>query len=239
MTTGETIALTIQTFVGKEMSLLFNRLSRFLIAFLPRGKCLFSWLWSPSTMILEPRKIKSVTASTFIPIYFPWSDEMHSTILVFWMLSFKQAFSLSSFTLIKRLFSSSLLPLEWYYLHIWGCWCFSQQSWFQFVSHPAWHFTWCTLRKLNKQGDNIQPCHTPFPILNQSTVQCPLLTVTSWPAYRFLKNQVRCSGIPIPLRIFQFVVIHTGKGFSIVNVAEVDVFLEFLCFFYDPTDVLP
>ena len=66
MTTGKTIALTRQTFVGKVMSLLFNMLSRFVIAFLPRNKhLLISWLQSPSAVILEPRKIKSVTASTF------------------------------------------------------------------------------------------------------------------------------------------------------------------------------
>ena len=51
--------------------------------------------------------------------------------------------------------------------------------------------------KLNKQGDNIQPWRTPFPIWNQSVVSCPVLTVASWPAYRFLKRQVRWSGMPI------------------------------------------
>ena len=67
-TTGKTIALTIQTFVGKVISLLFNPLSRFVIAFIPRSKCLLiSWLQSPSTVILEPKKIKSVTVSTFYP----------------------------------------------------------------------------------------------------------------------------------------------------------------------------
>ena len=91
---------------------------------------------------------------------------------------------------------------------------------------------------LNKQGDNIQQhCCTPFPIWNQSLVPCPVLTVASWPAYKFLKRQVRWSGIPISLRIFQLVVINRVKGFSIVNEAEVDIFLEFSCFFYDPTDV--
>ena len=66
MTTGKTIALAIQIFVGKVMSLLFNILSMFVIAFLPRSKPLFiSWLQSLSTVILEPRKIKSVTVSTF------------------------------------------------------------------------------------------------------------------------------------------------------------------------------
>ena len=56
--------------------------------------------------------------------------------------------------------------------------------------------------KLNKQGDNIQPWHTPFPIWNQSVVPYPVLTVASWPAYRFLKRQVRWSGILISFRIF-------------------------------------
>ena len=56
--------------------------------------------------------------------------------------------------------------------------------------------------KLNKQGDSIQPWHTPFPIWKQSVVPCPVLTVASWPAYKFLKRQVRWSGIPISFRIF-------------------------------------
>ena len=64
MTTGKTIALTRWTFVGKVMSLLFNVLSRLVIAFLPRSKCLLiSWLQSPSAVILEPKKTKSVTVS--------------------------------------------------------------------------------------------------------------------------------------------------------------------------------
>ena len=72
MTTGKTIALTRQTFVGKVMSLLFNMLSRLVIAFLPRSKhLLISWLQSPSAVILEPKKIKSLTVSTVFPIYLP------------------------------------------------------------------------------------------------------------------------------------------------------------------------
>ena len=68
MTTGKTTALTRWTFVGKVMSLLFNRFSRFVIAFLPRRKShLISWLSSPSAVILEPKKIKSVTVSTVSP----------------------------------------------------------------------------------------------------------------------------------------------------------------------------
>ena len=67
MTTGKTIALTRQTFLGKVISLLFNMLSRLVITFLPRSKCLLiSWLQSPSAVILEPRKVKSATVSPFI-----------------------------------------------------------------------------------------------------------------------------------------------------------------------------
>ena len=66
-TTGKTIALTGRTFVGKVVSLLFNTLSRFVIAFLPRSNLLISWLQSPSAIILEPKKIKSVTVSIFLP----------------------------------------------------------------------------------------------------------------------------------------------------------------------------
>ena len=110
MTTGNTIALTRWTFVDKVMFLLFNMLSRLVIDFLPRSKHLvISWLQSPSAVILEPKKIKSVT----VPIVSPsiWDEVMgpDAMILVFWMLSFKSAFSLSSFTLIRMLFSSSLL----------------------------------------------------------------------------------------------------------------------------------
>ena len=110
MTTGETIALTIQTFVGKVMFLLFNMLSRFVIAFLPRSKHLFiSWLQSPSAEIWEPKRIKYITAPTFSPSIYCEVMGLDSMILVFWMLSFKPVFSLSSFTFIKSLFSSSPL----------------------------------------------------------------------------------------------------------------------------------
>uniref|UniRef100_A0AC11DVN1 Uncharacterized protein n=2 Tax=Ovis aries TaxID=9940 RepID=A0AC11DVN1_SHEEP len=75
LTTGKTIALTRRNSVGKVMSLLFKMLSRLVIAFLPRSKRFFiSWLQSPSAMILEPPKIKSVTVSIFFPIYLPRSD---------------------------------------------------------------------------------------------------------------------------------------------------------------------
>ena len=110
MTTEKTIALTICTFVGKVMSVLFNALSRFVIAFFPRSKrLLISGLQSPSAVVLEPKKIKSVIDFTFSPSIFHEVMEPDAMILVFWMLSFKPAVSLSSFTLIKKLFSSSSL----------------------------------------------------------------------------------------------------------------------------------
>ena len=78
--------------------------------------------------------------------------------------------------------------------------------------------------KLKKQDDNIEPCHTPFPIWNQSIFPCLVLTVASWLAYSCLRRQVRWSGIPILEDFPQFVVIHTAKSFSVVNEAEVDCF---------------
>ena len=109
MTTGKTIALTRWTSVDKVKSLLFNMLSRLVIAFLPRSKCLLiSWLQSPSAVILQLRKIVRHCLHSF-PIYLPWSDETRNMILVFWILSFKPTFSLSSFIFTKRLFSSSSL----------------------------------------------------------------------------------------------------------------------------------
>ena len=205
MTAGKTIDLTTWTFVSKAMSLLFNVLSRFLIAFLPRSKhLLISWLQSPSPVILEPKKIKSLPVFIISPTICHEVMGQVAMILVFWMLSFKPAFSLSSFTFIKRLFGSSLLSairvVSSAYLKLLiflpailipACASSSQ----------AFHMMYSTY-KLNKQGDNIQPWRTPFPIWNQSVVPCPVLTVASGPACRFLKKQVRWSGIPISFRIF-------------------------------------
>ena len=110
MTPGKTIALMRQTFVGKVMSLLLNMLSRLVITFLPRSKpLLISCLHSPSAVILEPKKIKSSTVSTVFPSISHEVMGPNAMIFVFWMLSFKPTFSLSSFTFIKRLFSSSSL----------------------------------------------------------------------------------------------------------------------------------
>ena len=93
VTTGKTIALTRWTFVGKVMSLLFNMLSKLVIAFLPRSKCLLvSWLQSPSVVILELKKIKSLTVSIVSLTICHEVMGPDAMILVFRMLSFKPAF---------------------------------------------------------------------------------------------------------------------------------------------------
>ena len=111
MTTGKTIVFTRWTFVGKEMSLLYNMLSRLVINFSSKSKhLLISWLQSPLAVILEPQKIKSVTVSIVSPSI--CYEVIGPDDLYFWMLSFKPTFSLSSFTFIKRLFSSSLSAIR-------------------------------------------------------------------------------------------------------------------------------
>ena len=111
MTTGRIMCLTLSTFVGKVVSLLFNMLFKFFIVFLPRSKhLLISQLQSLSSVkeILEPRKIKFVTVSIVSPSICHEVMVPDAKVFVFWMLSFKPAFSLSSFS-IKRPFSCSSL----------------------------------------------------------------------------------------------------------------------------------
>ena len=194
LTTGKTIALTRWTFVGKGMSLLFNMLSRLVVTFLSKSKhLLMSWLQSPSAVILQPPKIKSLTVSTVSPFICHEVMEADGMTLVFWMLIFKPTFSLSSFTFIKRLFSSSSLSairvVSSAYLRlliflpaILIPTCAS--------SRPAFLMMYSAC-KLNKWGDNLQSWHTSFPIWNQSVVPCPVLTVAAWPASRSLRRQVR------------------------------------------------
>ena len=160
MTSGKTIALTRQTFIGKVMSLLFNILSRLLIPFLPRNKCLLiSWLQSPSAVILETKKIRSVIVSIVSPSVCCEVMGPDAMIFIYYVLSFKPTFSLSSFTFIKRLLSPSSLSairvvssahlrLLIFLSAILIPTCDS--------SSPAFHVIYSTY-KLNKQRDNIQP----------------------------------------------------------------------------------
>ena len=124
MTTGKIIALTRWTFVGKVMSLLFNMLSKLVVTFLLRSKhLLISWLQSPSALILEPPKIKPLTVSIVSPSTGHEVMGPDAMILVFLMLHFKPTFSLSSFTFIKKLFSSSslsaIMVVSSAYLSLW------------------------------------------------------------------------------------------------------------------------
>ena len=179
-------------------------LPRLAIAFLSRNKCLLiSWLQSQPAVILESKKIKSVTVSIVSPSVCHEVMGPDPMIFVFWMLNFKPAFSLSSFTFIKRLFSFLLLSairvVSSAYLRLliflpailipaYG------------LSSPAF-FMMYSAYKLNKQGDNIVLTY-PFPIWNQSVIPCLVLTVTSWPAYRFCRRQIRWSGISISWIIY-------------------------------------
>ena len=188
----KTIALIIWTFVGKVMCQLFNMLSSLVITFLLRSRhLLISWLQSPSAVIFKPQKINLVTVSFISPSICHEVMRQDAIVLVFWMLSFKPTFSLS-FSFIKRLFSSSSLSAQKMassaYLRL-------------LIFPPAILIPACALSspafcmmysayKLNKQGDNMQPWCTPFLICNQSVVPCPILTVASWPAYRYLRRQV-------------------------------------------------
>ena len=157
ITTGKTIALVRWTFVGEVMSMLFNMLSRSVITFLTRSKhLLISWLQSPSAVILEPKKIKSVTVSPSISHEVMGLDAM---ILLFSVLSFKPIFhspvSLSSrgslfllHFLLVSLVSSAYLRLLIFLPAVLISTCAS--------SNPKFLMMY-SIYKLNKQGDNIQP----------------------------------------------------------------------------------
>ena len=215
-------------------------LSTLVIVFLPRSKCLLiSWLQSPSADILETQKTKSHCFHCF-PIYLLWSDGADAMIFVFWMLSFKPTFSHSSFSFIKRLFGSSslsaIIMVSSVYLRL--------LIFLPAISIPACASSspafrmMCSAYKLNKQGDNIQPWSTAYPILepvccfmsssNHCFLTCIQLSQKAgkvvWYSH-LLRNFPQC------------VVIHTVKRFGVINKAEADVFLELSCFFDDPTDV--
>ena len=150
MIPGKTVALTIGILSAKWCLCLFNILSQFVRAFLPRSKCLLiSWLQSSSALILKPKKIKICHCFPLFLFYLPWSDGTRCHDLCFfecWVLSqlVHSPLSLSSRGSLVPLF---FLPLELYHLHIWSYWYFSWQSWFQLLIHPAQHFTWCPLHK--------------------------------------------------------------------------------------------
>jgi len=135
------------------------------------------------------------------PINLPWSDGTGCHDLECWVLSqlFHSPLSPSSRDSLIPLLSA-IRVVSSAYLRLWIF-----LSTVLIPTCDSSSLAFCMMYsacKLNKHGDNIQPSWTPFPVLNQSVVPCPVLTVASWPVYRFLRRQVRWSGIPISLRIF-------------------------------------
>ena len=157
-----------------------------------------SWLQSPSAVILEPKKIKSATVSIVSPSICHEVMGPNAMIFIFWIPSFKTAFSFSYFSFIRGLFSSSLsdirvlssayLKLLIFLPAILIPACAS--------SSPAFCIMYSAY-KLNKQSNNIHPWFIPFPLWNQSIFRSLGLTVASWPEYRFLRRQVRWSVVII------------------------------------------
>ena len=144
-------------------------LSGFVLAFLPRSKCLLiSCLQLPSAVILEPKKRQSVTVPIVSPSVCHEVMKQDAMIFIFWILSFKPAFSLSSYTFIKRLFSSSSLSaikvVSSAYLR-WLIFLLANLIPAYTSSSPAFCMMYSAY-KLNKQGDNIQSWRIPFPIWN-------------------------------------------------------------------------
>ena len=198
MTTGGTIVSNTWIFVGK---VLFNMLSR--CVFSSKEQVSFNFMaevtiWSD----FEAQENELCLCFHFPPVYLPWHDGTGCHDLPFLNAEFS-AFSVSSFTFIRRLFSSyslfALRVVSSAYLRL--------LIFLPAILITTWassNLAFCMMYsacKLNKQGDNIQPWRTPFPMWNQF-ILCTVLTVASWPAYRFLKRQVRWSGIPISFRIF-------------------------------------
>ena len=184
----------------------FNTLSRFIHSFSSKEQAFFNFMaavniWSDS----GAQENKVWHSFLCFPTYLPWSDGAGCRIFIFWILSFKPTFSLPSFTYIKRLFSSSShsairvessvhLRLLIFLPAILIPACVS--------SSPAFHIMYSAY-KLNKQGDNIQPWRTPFPIWNQCVVPYPVLTAASWLAYRFFKRHsiVKGRDITLPTKV--------------------------------------
>ena len=193
----------MQTFAGKVISLLFNMLSRLVIAFLPWNKHLNFMAVVTICRDFGAQENKICHCFHFPPTICHEVMGPDAMIFISWMLIFKTGFH-SPLSLSQKVFSSSSLSTIRvvssaylrsliFLLAILIPACVS--------SSPAFLMMYSAY-KLNKQGDNIQTWRTPFPIWNQSVVPCPVLTDAFWPAYRFLKRQVRWSGIPISFRIF-------------------------------------
>ena len=134
-------------FAGKVMSLLFNMLPMLVIAFLPRSKHLNFMAVVIVCSDFRAQENKICHCFHCFPIYLTWSDGTRCHVFDFWMLNFKPAFSLSSFTFTKRLFTSSFSAIRVVSSAYLRLLIFLRQSWFQLVLHPAQRFSWCALQR--------------------------------------------------------------------------------------------
>ena len=190
--TGKTIALTICTYVSKVLSLLFNILPYVCHSVLSKEQGSFSFMEAVTIHSnFGAQENKICQCFHFFPSVWHEMMGLDAMILVIFTLSFKSAFSVSSFTIIKELFSSSSLSairviysaylrLLIFLLEILIPACASSSLAF---------YTMYSSYKLNKQGNNIKPWWTPFSILNQSVAPCLVLTVASWPEYTFTEGR--------------------------------------------------
>ena len=171
-------------------TLLFNTMFRLVIAFLSRTKCLNFMAAVTICSDFGAQENKICHWFCFILFYLTWIDGTGCHDLSFWMLSFKPAFSFSFSTLIKRLFSSSLLSA----IRVVSSAHLGLFLFLTAIVIPVCDLSSLAFRimysayKLNKQVDNIQPCYIPLPTCNQSLVSCWVLTVASWPEYNFLRR---------------------------------------------------
>ena len=198
MTTGKTVALTRQILLARVVSLLFNMLSRFIIVFLAKSMS-FNFM---SAFIIHrdfrSQEIKICNCFTLSASISHGLMGLDAMIFVFWMLKNSPLSSSSRGSLIPlyfafRVVSSAYLRLLIFFLAI----LIPPYD----SSSPSFCMSFSPY-EFNKHRDNIQLYHTPLPTLNQSFVLCLLLTVASWSSYRFLRRQVRFSGIPTSFRIF-------------------------------------
>ena len=228
MTTGKTIlialtlwtlALTIWTFFGRVTSLVFNCLG-LSFNFVPRNNCLAAvTIYSD----LEPKKRKSVTTSTFLlsichAVMGP--DAMILVCLFVCLFCLNPTLSLSSFILIKRLFSSSSLSA----IRVLSSTHLRLLMFLLPILISAWNSSSLaflmklSVYRLNKQGEQQTVLSHSF--LNLKPIPYRVLTVASWPAYRFLRRSVRCSGIPISLRIFHCLLWSTEPQALVYSVTQ-------------------
>ena len=183
----------------------------FVIAFLPRSKCfvLFVCLFFNFMVVVTIHndfgapKNKTCNCFHFFPFCLLWHDGTRCYDLRFLNVEFQASFLALLFAHIKRLCSSSSLST----IRVVSFACLKFLLFLLTILTPVFDSSspgFCMMNsayKLNKQGDNIQPWCTPFLILSQSVVSCPILTFAAWPTYRFLRRQVRWSGFLISLKL--------------------------------------